>query len=161
MGEALRTTSLQASYSRTPLFSFSTLEAHFPTKSSRRSTCLPLPRLELGQHLKFPRYEPQSGGPPGLWKFTGLTEACSSKALRKLRSNRPPGPRVLGHTPPTQPWPQGWAGTSPVQAEEEAAQQIFCPQTLHHPCRRPHDQPCPKTLFRTRLISFNQLTSTL
>lgn len=100
MGEALRTTFLQASYGRTLLFSFSTLEAHFPTKSSRRSTCLPLPRLELGQHLKFPRYEPQSGGPPGLWKFTGLTEACCSKALRKLRSNLGPqdvGCRVTPH----------------------------------------------------------------
>lgn len=43
------------------LFFFSTLEAHFPINSSRRSTCLSLPRPELGQHLRFQRCEPLSG----------------------------------------------------------------------------------------------------
>lgn len=73
-GGGCRTASLSASKLQQesfPLFFFSTLEAHFPTKSSRHSTCLPLPQPELGQPLKFQRCEPQSGALLACGNFPG------------------------------------------------------------------------------------------
>lgn len=123
------------------LFSFSTLEAHFPIKSSQRSTCLPLPRSELGQHFKFQRCEPPSGALLACGNSLGpqkpavlmAQEAQGKQATRTWAAR-------LDATYPNPGHGVRRKGEEYNQSWEEAIPEIL-PQTLYHPCPLPPLQP--------------------